>query len=123
MIVGNVNSRHELLIRVPVRNAAGQEQEVEAVLDTGFTGSLTLPPTVIANLGLPWVSREEGLLANGAVEQFDIYAAIVVWDGVARPVLVEEVDAAPLLGMTLLIGYDLRVRVAVGGLVQIEAIP
>lgn len=123
MIAGTVSARHEFLIRLPVRNAAGHEQEVEALLDTGFTGSLTLPPAVIANLGLPWVSREDAILANGAVEQFDIYAATVIWDGVARAILVEAIDATPLVGMTLLIGYDLRARVQIGGLVQIEAIP
>src|SRR5581483_4920953 len=103
--------------------AVGQEQEVEALLDTGFTGSLTLPPALIANLGLPWVSREDAILANGTVEQFAIYAATVIWDGLARPILVEAIDATPLLGMTLLIGHDLRARVKIGGLVQIEAIP
>jgi clan AA aspartic protease len=123
MITGTVNARHELLIRLPVRNAAGKEQEVEAVLDTGFSGSLTLPPAVIANLGLLWISRESGGLADGTVVQFDLYVATVVWDGVVRPILVQAIGTTPLLGMELLIGYDLRIRVAVGGLVEIEAIP
>jgi clan AA aspartic protease len=123
MITGTVNARHEVLIRLPVRSAAGPEQEVEAILDTGFTGSLTLPSVVIASLGLPWRSRGNAILANGNVEQFDIHAATVVWDGVPRPVLIQSIDTAPLLGMALLVGYDLRVRVAVGGSAQIEAIP
>jgi hypothetical protein len=44
MIVGTVNARHELVIRMPVQDATEQEQEIEAVLDTGFTGSFTLRP-------------------------------------------------------------------------------
>lgn len=44
MITGTVNGRLEIVIRLPVRDSAEQEQEVEAILDTGFTGSLTLPP-------------------------------------------------------------------------------
>jgi clan AA aspartic protease len=123
MIVGIVNARYEFLIRLRVRGATGQEQELEAILDTGFTGSLTLPPAVIATLGLPWVSSEDATLANGAVEQFDIYAATVIWDGVARSILVQAIDATVLLGMELLIGYELRAQVTSGGLVQIEAIP
>lgn len=123
MIRGTVNARHEILIRLPVRNALGQEQDVETILDTGFSGSLTLSPAVIANLGLPWLTRENMILANGTTEQFDVYAATVLWDRVPRLILVQAIDTAPLLGMALLIGYDLRVRVAVGGLVQIEAIP
>jgi clan AA aspartic protease len=123
MITGTVNARHEVLVRLPVRNTAGQEQEVEAVLDTGFSGSLTLPLAVIANLGLLWSSRESGTLADGTIVQFDMYAATVVWDGVVRPALVQAIDIKPLLGMELLVGYDLHVRVAVGGLVEIKAIP
>jgi clan AA aspartic protease len=123
MITGTVNARHEVVIRVPVRNPAGQELEVEAILDTGFTGSLTLPPSLIASLGLPWRSRSSATLANGNIQQLDVYTATVVWDSTPRSILIQAVDNVPLLGMALLVGYDLRVRVAVGGSVQIEAVP
>jgi clan AA aspartic protease len=123
MITGTVNARYEMVIKVPVRNSAGQEQEVEAVLDSGFTGSLTLPPSLIARLGLPWRSRSSAILANGNVEQFDIHVATIVWDGMPRPILIQAIDNVPLLGMALLMGYDLRARVTVGGSVQIEAVP
>jgi predicted aspartyl protease len=122
MITGRVNVRHEIAIRIPVRKAGGQEQEIEAILDTGFTGALTLPPTLIASMGLTWRSRGEAILANGSAEEFDIYAATLIWDGKLRPVLIYSIDATPLLGMTLLIGYDLRVRVIMGGTVEIEAV-
>ena len=123
MILGIDNARYEILFRLPVRSAAGQEQEIEAVLDTGFTGSLTLPPAMIANLGLRWRSRGYATLANGNVEQFDIYAATVVWGGTPRPILIYAIDAPPLLGMALLAGYDLRARVVAGGNAEITAIP
>jgi hypothetical protein len=57
MITGVVNAQTEATIRLPVRAADGREQEIKAVLDTGFNGSLTLPPAVIANLGLQWRTR------------------------------------------------------------------
>jgi clan AA aspartic protease len=122
MITGTVSTRHEMMIKLLVRDSASQEQAVEAILDSGFTGSLTLPPSLIARLGLSWRSRSSAILANGNVEQFDIYAATVVWDGMPRPILVQAIDNAPLLGMPLLVGYDLRARVQVGGIVQIEAV-
>jgi predicted aspartyl protease len=78
VIPGTVNARLEILIWIPILDALAQEQEVEAILDTGFTGSLTLPPMLIAGLGLPWRSRANAILANGTVEQFDIYAATVL---------------------------------------------
>jgi len=123
VITGTVNSRLELVIRLPVRDSVGQEHEVETILDTGFTGALTLPPSLIANFGLDWDSRGSALLANGSIEQFDIYAATVVWDGKAHPVLVQAIDASPLLGMELLADHDLRARVQVGGKIEIDPVP
>lgn len=54
MISGEVNAQAEAIIRLTVWASDGREQEIEAVLDTGFNGSLTLPPAVIEPLGLPW---------------------------------------------------------------------
>lgn len=78
MILGVISAHREATIRLPVRDADGQEQEIESILDTGFTGSLTLPPTVITALGLPWRTRGLAVLANGTVDQVDIYAAAVI---------------------------------------------
>ncbi len=96
---------------------------METILDTGFNGSLTLPPSLIASLGLPWRSRTSAILANGNVEEFDIYAATVIWDGIPPRILVQAINNIPLLGMALLVGYDLRARVIVGVSLQIEAFP
>ncbi len=101
MITGIVNARYEMVIKVLVQNSAGPEQEVEAVLDSGFTGSLTLPPALIASLSLPWRSRSSAILANGNVEQFDIHVATIVGDGRPRPILIQAIDNVPLLGMAL----------------------
>jgi clan AA aspartic protease len=123
MIAGTVNARFEIVINLPVRDSIGREQQVETILDSGFTGSLTLPPSIIANLALPWRSRSSAILANGMVELFDLYVATIIWDGLPRRILVQAIDNVPLLGMALLAGYDLHARVVVGGFVQIEAVP
>ena len=120
MISGTVNARHEAVVPLVVCNAAGEQRRIEAILDTGFTGSLTLPPELIAELNLPWRSCSNAILANGNSEQFDIHAATVLWDGVPRRVLAQAIDNAPLLGMALLVGHDLHVRVLAGGDVRIE---
>ena len=123
MIIGVVNAQTEATIRLPVRAAAGQEQEVEALLDTGFNGSLTLPPTVIASLGLQWRTRGLVMLANGTEDHCNIYAATVIWDGRPRNILVEAADTDPLVGMALLYGHDLHMQVIDGGSVVIEPLP
>ena len=93
---------------------------IDAVVDTGFNGSLTLPPIMIASLGLIWRSRGSAILANGSMEECDIYAGIVVWDGQPRPVLIEAVDTAPLVGMSLIYGYELLIQAIDGGIVTLR---
>ena len=91
MIAGTVRGR-EALVRPTVRGLRGRRQEFEAVVDTGYTGWLTLPPTVIAALNLRWRTFGRGILADGSVRVFDVYQAKVVWDGRLRPVFVDEFD-------------------------------
>ena len=81
MITGVVNAQTEATIRLPVRAADGREQAIEVILDTGFNGSLTLPPALIASLGLQWCTRDLAMLANGTEDHCDIYAATIIWDG------------------------------------------
>ena len=54
---------------------------VDAVIDTGFTSFLSLPLSVITNLGLPWHYRDVGTLGDGSEVVFEIYKAAVIWDG------------------------------------------
>ncbi len=119
MIVGIVQGR-EALIRLTVRGFRGFEQEIDAVVDSGYTGWLTLPPTVIAALHLRWQTVGRGILADGSVSAFDVYRAKVVWDANVRSVFVDEFDATPLVGMALLRGYEYKMQVRARGKVTIK---
>jgi clan AA aspartic protease len=94
MITGVVTAANEPMVRVTVRGPAGRERDIEAVIDTGFDGSLALPPTLIEVLGLPWRRRGRALLADGRETLFDIYEAAIVWDRQPRRVAVDAVDPA-----------------------------
>jgi clan AA aspartic protease len=119
MITGVVLSG-EGRIRLKVKGLRGREQEVEAVIDTGYTASLTLPPALIQALGLRWQTVDRVRLANGSVCIFDVYEAKVVWDGKVRQILVDEADTDPLVGMRLLKGHELKMQVRYRGKVTIE---
>ena len=64
VIEGQVTTEHEAVIRLTVRGPSGQGQQVEAVIDTGFSGWFSLPPEWIASLGLPWRRRIRGARAG-----------------------------------------------------------
>jgi clan AA aspartic protease len=122
MIVGVVQGR-EALIRLTIRGFRGLQQEIEAVVDSGYTGWLTLPSTVIAALNLRWQTFGRGILADGSVSTFDVYQAKVMWDGRLRRVFVDEFDATPLVGMALLRGYEYKMQVRARGRVAIKRLP
>jgi clan AA aspartic protease len=123
MIAGVVTANREAVVRLAVRGPAGQEQEIEAVVDTGFDGWFSLPPALIAWLELPWRRRGRALLADGSECVFDIHEGMVLWDGSLRRIAVDEASTAPLVGMALLEGYELNVEVRNGGRITIEALP
>jgi clan AA aspartic protease len=122
MIIGVVTDRREAVIRLKVRGPAGQDQEIEAIIDTGFDGWLSLPSSIIVQLGLTWRQRGRALLADGSESVFDIYEATVDWDGEARRIPVDEAETVPLVGMALLEGYELVVQVQRGGNVSVRAL-
>ena len=100
-----------------------QQQEIEAVVDTGFDGWFSLPPALIAQLELQWRRRGRALLADGSECVFDIYEGTVLWDGRLRRIPVDEASTAPLVGMALLQGYELNIKVRNHGNVTIKALP
>ena len=123
MITGMVNANREAIIQFVALGPQGHQQEIEAVIDTGFTGFLTMPSALVAALGLAWLCRQPGILADGRVEFFDVYVATVIWDGQPRTVEVEAADTEPLVGMSLLDGHTLRIDVLSGGIVTITVFP
>ena len=122
MITGAVKS-DEARIRLKVRGRRGREQEVEAVIDSGYTGALTLPPALITTLGLRWRSVDRATLADGSTCVFQVYVGKLAWDGKVRTILVAEADADPLVGMRLLRGHELKMQVRARGKVTIKRLP
>jgi|SRR6516162_2650938 clan AA aspartic protease len=122
MITGTVKY-DEPRIRLTVKGLGGREQEIEAVVDGGYTAFLTLPPAIVAALALNWWSLEQFTLADGSTCSFDVYQAKLDWDGKVRNILVHEADAVPLVGMRLLRGHELNVQVCYRGKVAIKRLP
>ncbi len=121
MMQGVVNQICEAILPIVVKNDA-TTQLIDAVIDTGFSGFLTLPFSVIAALGLTWKGRDVATLGDGTSCIFDVYIATVIWDGQYRIIDINESETVSLIGMRLLRGYDLRIQTIEGGTVTIEAL-
>ncbi|HXJ94435.1 MAG TPA: clan AA aspartic protease [Terriglobia bacterium] len=122
MIVGAVNTYREALIPLDTLGSEGREQEVEAIVDTGFTGTLALPTPLILRLDLPFRGRGCALMADGTGSLFDVYEGAVLREGRLRRVLADAVDSDPLAGMGLLYDHKWVIQVVEAGTVRIEAL-
>ena len=121
MIQGIVNPAHEAVVTLSLQGPAGHSLEVDAVVDTGFSRFLTLPPAMFAELGLGLTGVNRVILADGSEATLDVYGVTVLWDGRTRDVVAYESDTTPLVGMSLLGGHSLYVEVSDGGRVVIQA--
>lgn len=120
MIVGAMNSHREAIVRLVIVGSRGQEREIEAVLDTGYTGSLTLPSAMVSDLDLPFRGRGSAVLGDGSESEFDIHGATIAWAGQRRLVAIDVAETDPLLGMGLLLGNELTIQVVAGGSVALQ---
>lgn len=73
MMHGVVDRNCEAKIRLAIGNADGRRQMIDALIDTGFTGFLMLPMSVVMDLSLKVYRRETGILADGSRRTFDMY--------------------------------------------------
>lgn len=120
---GTVNARREAVLRLRLRGPTGTEAELDAVIDTGYSGLLTLPAAVAAALGLERGMGGRATLADGSVRRFDTFAAELEWGGGWRNVVVSALGDEVLVGMKLLAGYQLRVEIVPAGAVEVTELP
>jgi clan AA aspartic protease len=121
MITGIVRD-FEPIIPLSVCGSDGEVYTQDAIVDTGFDGWLSLPPDLIAQLNLIWKRRGRAILGDGSECVFNVYEATVVWDGTLLTIPVDEADSEPLVGMSLMEGYQLTVQVFEGGYVELRQI-
>ena len=122
MIEGVVNATYEAVVSLSLRGAEDRTRDIEAVVDTGYSGFLTVPPALVAELGLPFAYVGRAFLANDEEVEFDVYHVTVLWDGHLREIRADATGSTHLLGMSLLDAHSLYVEVADGGRVVIQPV-
>ncbi|MGB2926373.1 MAG: clan AA aspartic protease [Limnothrix sp.] len=122
MMHGLVNINGDPVLRLVLENDAQQTHIIDAVIDTGYTGFLSLPTRLIEILHLPWIGNGQVTLGDGRAAVFEMYSVRVIWDGHYRQVPVSKVDTEPLIGLGLLAGYALQMEVTQHGIVTIDAL-
>lgn len=122
MITGVVTAAREAVLPVQGQGPAGPSVTVEAVLDTGFTGLLTLPLAVVTQLGLPFAGTSRATRSDGREVGLDVLEATIRWDGRPHAMTVLAAEGGMLVGMAMLLGFRLTLDGVVGGRVSLEAL-
>lgn len=76
MITGKIVNNQEASIELEIVGI-DQLEKIQAVIDTGFTGELTLPSSLINRLGLPQIGDLPIILGDGYEVSVEMYLAIV----------------------------------------------
>ena len=119
---GYVNSEpKEPRVTVPVLDANGALIPLELVIDTGFTGFMTLPPLVVRALGLERGDDRVMMLADGQIITTPTYRATAIWHGSPTEIDVLQIDARSVIGISLLWNSDIAMAVRENGPVSITA--
>lgn len=104
MVTGIVDEYGRPLVRVRVVHpTSGANLEIDAIVDTGCTGSMSLTIDQIRRLGLPRAGQVNGELADGTVVPIPLHLCQVDWLGQLR--LIETLGAGTrfaLIGLGLL---------------------
>lgn len=122
MITGKITANREAIIELEVIGSNQRREKVEAVIDTGFNGYLTLPNNLIRYLNLQRAGSRHVTLGDGNVVVLDVYLAMVLWHGQQREVLALQADGGSLIGMSMLYGNRVMLEVIDDGDVTIVSL-
>jgi clan AA aspartic protease len=122
MITGIINADFEPIISLSICGADGKIYTQDAIVDTGFNGWLSFPPDLIDRLNLRWKRRGRAILGGGSECIFNVYEAVLIWDGETISIPIDEADSEPLVGMSLMEGYQLMMQISEGGCVQLNKV-
>jgi len=122
MIRGQVLNR-EPIIELELSSATNKPKRITAVIDTGYSGYLTLPDNLVSQFNLPFAGYRTATLADGTVIRLQVFLGTVQWHGGTKDVLISQAAGTPLIGMALLEGSRLTMEATNGGDIVIEEIP
>lgn len=83
---------------------------VTAWIDTGFTGDLVLPQSIVNDLALTMSGTVSAVLADGSNVAMKTFHCLVQWFDELRPLeVVANEGECPLIGVGLLLDRQLRI--------------
>jgi len=110
-VIGAVDDFGRSLLRISLRHpVTAVESDMDAWVDTGFTGDLVVPRAMLSALSFPLGQSVRGTLADGSEIELDSFICLLHWFGQWQNIEVLANDGKyPLLGVGLMLGHSLCV--------------
>ena len=127
--INAVDDALEAVVTLSVQGENGAMEDVNFIIDSGYTGEMTLPQGIINRLNLGAAEYDDYeaaptvMLADGVIMMVEVYVTSVWWHDRLRSVEVDSIGSTPLIGMGLLRGSNLSVDAIPGGLATITELP
>lgn len=120
MITGRILPSGEPIVSLHVKGADGRFREYDAIVDTGFNGSVALAAEALSELGLQRTGTVHVQYADDTIDERPVYRSVIEWDGEERTVEINSIASDVLIGVRLLAGFELRVAFIASGRVEIS---
>ena len=120
---GYVNTNREAIIQIAITGDNKRLKSVRAIIDTGFTGDLTLSRNVIDELEFTLRGVQRVILGDGSLQYFEMFVGSIIWNGQMRQVEINAAETDSLVEMGLLEDYKLEIEARPGGDVRISPLP
>ena len=108
------------MVSIELRGEGESVKTVDALLDSGFTGAVSLPSVVVDDLGLEWSGEQSVTLGDGSDVSVDIYEGMVGFAGKWYRCAILATGDVPTVGMHLLRGARISFQAEPGGDISLE---
>ena len=111
-----------LIPTVPIELKGETEapKTIDALLDSGFTGAVSLPQRVVKDLKLKWSGEHSVTLADASEVSVDLYEGIVDFAGRQYRCAILSTGDVPTVGMHLMQQARICFEAVPGGDVSLE---
>lgn len=120
MILGHIDEELQAIVSLVVMHKAKTET-IEFLVDTGFTGFLAIPSSLVRTLELSVVDIQRGMTADGRVGYFEIVNVCVLWHDQPKIIQAQVLDE-PMIGTRLLRSHQTTVRWEPGATFELNRI-
>jgi clan AA aspartic protease len=120
VISGALDAYSRPIVALQIRGPFGS-RTISVIVDTGFTSNLTIPQSVVASLGLSYVSVSYAAQSDGGYVRAKTCDCQLLWEGRRQDLeAVESPNETSLMGARLLKGRRLHVDFGPAQSVEIQ---